>query len=876
MPADPTLAEAEESVREKLAGGQIMAALRVAERAVTLHPRNPAAHYLHATVLIKAGRYDFALQAFRTCIEKGGHADARQRVSSLSKSLDVPVREAVPTPCRSWRSGLDHATLASIQNALHNHTYKGVPLLKNPFDLGIYPDLIWKLKPRTILEIGSSSGGSALWMGDMCDAMGLDCRIHSMDVVKVTDVKHRRVTFYEGDGRDPGTTWTPKFLAKLPRPWLVIEDADHTYETSSAVLAFFDPLLTTKDFLVIEDGIISDLSKLPEGSSGPHRALREFLQKRFMEWEIDSDCCDKYGYNFTWCSNGFLRRTGLKRLSDDVAPGMKPLIERIRQKEFEAVLGDLNEIKGTTGSRRGTDYLRAFCFAKLGRFADALEAAKEEIRWFPDHAQARRFADHLSARLFQPPRLGNDEFKQLCAAVRPYTMLSEERLHSLYELARRACVFDVPGDFVECGVAGGGSSALLAAVIAKHSKRPRRLFACDTFSGMPAPTEKDVHGGLTAGKSGWGAGTCAAPTASLMEICGKLGVAQIVTPIQGMFADTLPGLRDSLEAVAFLHMDGDWYESTRDILVNLYDRVGDRAAIQVDDYGFWKGCRDAIHEFEMERGLQFNIHKVDGTGVWFSKPASAASIPHLLNLGCGRTIHPDWLNIDMAPSNPAVIGHNLLEPLPLDDQTCSAVYCSHVLEHLPKKMAPAFVAECFRVLVPGGILRIVVPDLETIARLYLQNLDAACAGDLEAAKRHEWMIIELVDQLARHRSGGEMLDYFRRQPMPAGDFVVERMGKMAENSAAAARAAPKGVVREEPALTAESVGKFRMRGEVHQWMYDRLSLSQLLQEAGFEGFAQCTATGSQIPSWSSYHLDSDESGRVRKPDSLFVEAWKPT
>jgi cephalosporin hydroxylase/predicted SAM-dependent methyltransferase len=688
-------------------------------------------------------------------------------------------------------------------------------------------------------------------------------------------VKHRRVTFHEGDGRDPGATWTPKFLAKLPRPWLVIEDADHTYETSSAVLAFFDKLLTTKDFLVIEDGIISDLSKLPEGTSGPHRALREFLRGRFVEWEIDADYCDKYGYNFTWCSNGFLRRTGLRKLSDDVAPGMKALIERIQRKEFKEVLVELDQIKGTAGSRRGTDYLRAFCFWKLGRLPDALEAAKEEIRWFPDHAQARRFADHLTARLFKPLRLGNDEFKQLCTAVRPYTMLSEERLHSLYELARRACVFDVPGDFVECGVAGGGSSALLAAVIAKHSKRPRRLFACDTFSGMPAPTEKDVHGDLTAENSGWGSGTCAAPTASLMEICGKLGVAEIVTPVQGMFSDTLPGLRDSLEAVAFLHMDGDWYESTRDILVNLYDRVVDRAAIQVDDYGYWKGCREAVHQFEQERGLRFNIHKVDGTGVWFSKPASAAGIPYLLNLGCGRTIHRDWLNVDMAPSNPTVITHNLLEPLPLDDGTCSAVYSSHVLEHIPKDKAPAFIAECFRVLVPGGVLRIVVPDLETIARLYLKNLDAADAGDPEAAKRHEWMIIELVDQLARHRSGGEMLRYWKQQPMPAEDFVMERMGQEAEKSVSTFRAAPKGEVREETALTPESVGKFRMRGEVHQWMYDRLSLSKLLEEAGFAEVAKCTATGSGISGWANYQLDSDESGRVRKPDSLFVEARKP-
>jgi hypothetical protein len=137
------------------------------------------------------------------------------------------------------------------------------------------------------------------------------------------------------------------------------------------------------------------------------------------------------------------------------------------------------------------------------------------------------------------------------------------------------------------------------------------------------------------------------------------------------------------------------------------------------------------------------------------------------------------------------------------------------------------------------------------------------------------MTIELVDQLARHRSGGEMLRYWKQQPMPAGDFVLERMGKEVENSVATLRAASAGTVHEEAALTPESVGKFRMGGEVHQWMYDRLSLAKLLEEAGFAEVAKCTATGSGISGWASYQLDADESGRVRKPDSLFVEARKP-
>jgi cephalosporin hydroxylase/predicted SAM-dependent methyltransferase len=871
----PSVAELESTALKQLKSNDGMNALRSAEQAVKLHAADPAAHHLHGVVLERVGRYEDALAAYRVSLKNGGHGNAKERVKELKAALERPKRAEIPTPSRGWRSGLDHTTLTSIQNALHNYSYKGVSLLKNPFDLALYPQLMWTLKPRTILEIGSNAGGSALWMGDICDAFGLNCQIHSLDIVKVSDVKHPRVTFYEGDGRNLGAVWTEKFLAKLPRPWLVIEDADHSYETSSAALSFFDPLLSPDDVLVIEDGIISDLSQLPEGTSGPHRALRQFLAKKFIEWEIIPEICDFYGYNYTWCSNGFLRKTGLKKLDKSIAPGLPDLVELAKNKQFDKALDELDKLKGGGKSQRGTDYLRAYCFWKLGRHFDALEATKEEVRWFPDHGQAKRLADYLSAKLFPPPRLGNDEFKQLYTTVRPYTMLSEERLHSLYELARRACVFDVPGDFVECGVAGGGSSALLAAVVAKHSKRPRRLFACDTFSGMPAPTDKDVHDNLLAGNSGWGAGTCSAPTASLMEVSGKLGVQALITPVEGLFSDTLPRLRESIESIAFLHMDGDWFESTRDILVNLYDRVQDGAAIQVDDYGYWKGCRDALHQFEQQRGTKFNLHVIDGTGVWFSRPRASAKTLYKLNVGCGKRFHPEWLNLDIVPADARVIAHDLLEPLPLDDATCSVVYHSHVLEHMPKDKAASLIAECFRVLAPGGLLRIAVPDLETIARLYLENLAAAANGDAAAAQRHEWMTVELVDQLARHRSGGHMLDYWKQNPMPAEDFVLQRMGGEAGDFIKAYRASSPPATHSQPGLSPEGTGRFRMGGEVHQWMYDRVSLTRLLGAAGFTGIHVVAATESSLQNWSEYHLDTDESGLVRKPDSLFLEARKP-
>ena len=70
-------------------------------------------------------------------------------------------------------------------------------------------------------------------------------------------------------------------------------------------------------------------------------------------------------------------------------------------------------------------------------------------------------------------------------------------------------------------------------------------------------------------------------------------------------------------------------------------------------------------------------------------------------------------------------------------------------------------------------------------------------------------------------------------------------------------------------------GYFRQSGEVHRWMYDGVTLCHLLTEVGFYQAKACTATTSQIPSFNRYELDA-VGEKIRKPDSLFVEAITPT
>lgn len=270
----------------------------------------------------------------------------------------------------------------------------------------------------------------------------------------------------------------------------------------------------------------------------------------------------------------------------------------------------------------GMYYLRSVYLSNAGRHQEALAAAQAELALDPTHRQAQMQVEKLTMALGKPflNQSLDGDFKAILLAVKPYTLLSEARLFSLYSLAKQICVEDLPGNFVECGTCRGGSAALLASVIKHYSQRPRVLYAFDTFEGMPAPTEIDRHQGTPANLTGFGEGTLKAPIGEYLDkVCNLLQVKDIVVPVKGLFARTLPQYKSAIGSIALLHADGDWYESTMDIFNTLYDSVISQGFIQIDDYGHWEGCKQAVRDFEQVKSESFDLHIIDDTGVWFQK-----------------------------------------------------------------------------------------------------------------------------------------------------------------------------------------------------------------------------------------------------------------
>lgn len=101
-----------------------------------------------------------------------------------------------------------------------------------------------------------------------------------------------------------------------------------------------------------------------------------------------------------------------------------------------------------------------------------------------------------------------------------------------------------------------------------------------------------------------------------------------------------------------------------------------------------------------------------------------------LHLGCGTNYIKEWINIDR-DSKIADKRADLTKGLPYSGNTVSYIYSEHFIEHLYYEEFRRLLFECYRVLVPGGVIRISTPDLKFVVDCYITN-------NLEGCKEHAW------------------------------------------------------------------------------------------------------------------------------------------
>ena len=248
-----------------------------------------------------------------------------------------------------------------------------------------------------------------------------------------------------------------------------------------------------------------------------------------------------------------------------------------------------------------------------------------------------------------------------------------------------------------------------------------------------------------------------------------------------------------------------------------------------------------------------------------------------VNLGCGNVYIKHWLNYDYK-GNKYVNAHDLSKSIPLPDNYIEFTYSSHIVEHFSREVGKNFIFEQYRILKPGGILRIVFPDLFILCKNYLKKY-AEYNSSKDSCLDYQWALIELIDQLTRCRTGGERQKFLDDNDL--SEFVSSRLEGQSKFDYPFISSPFQKLNQllkfiKNPIFYFSKLHKDpRHNGEGHKWMYDFHSMKELLQDIGFQNIKQFAFDDSYCDEWINHNLDarSDLTG-PRKPDSIFIEAIK--
>lgn len=219
------------------------------------------------------------VMAMDTAINAAALLKAQPRfVPHARRSAETTNHVALP-----WE--LTDAQYAATQGIDECLQWRGMPLFKSAFDFALYPMMIWDVKPKTVIELGSGVGTSALWYADLLESFVISGHIFSIDIRKV-ETQRPGVTFIQGDCRKIAQVLPLSLLETLPHPWLVIEDA---HVNTAGILLHLRRLMRKSDYLVVED------------SDNKTAVLAQFMREFATEFMVDRRYTDFFGRNAT-CS----------------------------------------------------------------------------------------------------------------------------------------------------------------------------------------------------------------------------------------------------------------------------------------------------------------------------------------------------------------------------------------------------------------------------------------------------------------------------------------------------------------------------------------------------------------------------------------------
>ncbi len=182
--------------------------------------------------------------------------------------------------------------------------WMGYEILKWPTDLWTYQELIVKKRPDIIVETGTHTGGSALFLASICDLID-NGKIITIDIAAHDGrPAHPRITYLHGSSTAPAIFAETKALVAGRTNVMVILDGDHARDTVLTELRSYSQFVPPGGYIVAEDTNINGHPAYPDFGPGPWEAVEQFIAEN-NEFHINRSCERSL---LTMNPNGFLQR----------------------------------------------------------------------------------------------------------------------------------------------------------------------------------------------------------------------------------------------------------------------------------------------------------------------------------------------------------------------------------------------------------------------------------------------------------------------------------------------------------------------------------------------------------------------------------------
>lgn len=192
------------------------------------------------------------------------------------------------------------------------------------------------------------------------------------------------------------------------------------------------------------------------------------------------------------------------------------------------------------------------------------------------------------------------------------SLIGEDGLDNIRDLLEKVKENHVSGAFVEAGIWRGGA-CIYARAVMDYFKILEPVYGCDSFVGLPPPKweqdEGDQHYLMK---------ELIVSQRTVEENIRYFVLEGNIELVPGFFKETMPQLKNRLRKISILRVDGDMYQSTTEVLENLYDKVSVGGFVICDDYAL-AGARMAIDDFREKYSIKNPLIKVNNTIHYWQK-----------------------------------------------------------------------------------------------------------------------------------------------------------------------------------------------------------------------------------------------------------------